>query len=50
MIDLYEELKNHVMSSIHFEQDSYKVVLVDGVTIIATTPQKLTDALKALRG
>lgn len=50
MIDLYEELKNHVMSFLHFEQGRYEVVLDEGVTIIATTPQKLTDALKALRG
>ena len=50
MIDLYEELKNHEFERIDFRARRYAVTLCSGEYIMATTPEMLTNILKALRG
>ncbi|ELZ3650019.1 hypothetical protein ULT26_004313 [Salmonella enterica] len=50
MIDLLEELKNHELERIDFRAHRYAVTLCSGEFIKATTPEMLTNILKAIRG
>lgn len=50
MIDLYEELKNHKFERVELRPRHFAVTLCSGEYIMATTPELLTNILKAIRG
>lgn len=49
MEELFEELKHHEFEEIYFVAERYEVHLVDGITVITSTSQRMLNSLRAIR-
>lgn len=49
MEELFEELKHHEFEKIYFVAERYEVHLVDGITVITSTSQRMLNSLRAIR-
>ena len=49
MEELFEELKHHEFEEIYFVAERYEIHLVDGITVITSTSERMLNSLRAIR-
>ena len=49
MEELFEELKHHEFGEIYFVAERYEVHLVDGITVVTSTSERMLNSLRAIR-
>lgn len=49
MEELFEELKHHKLEKVYFQVNRYEVHLVDGITVITSTSERMLNSLRAIR-
>lgn len=49
MEELFEELKHHKLEKVHFQVNRYEVVILDGITIITSSTERMLHSLRSIR-
>ena len=44
MEELFEELKHHKLEKVYFQVNRYEVHLVDGITVITSTSERMLNS------